>query len=310
MADNFMGAKPRKILVFVFKKKSMKLIGRQKLILSGIFITALLLSLIFPWTKTEAGIASVHRHDYPSPTAIAQVEPQVPVTTETVEYAVIDGQGINGYYAYPQETTEPLPGILAIHEWWGLNENIEAMARRLAGEGYQVLAVDLYNGETADDPDRAMELVREVANNPLGAEANISKAYDFLASEKQAPQIGSIGWCFGGSWSLETALLFPEELDAAVIYYGGDIGEATTEELSTLEMPILGIFGAEDSSIPVDTVGEFESTLDELGKNAEIIVYEDAGHAFANPSGQNYVPEAADQAWAQTEEFFNEYLAS
>ena len=288
----------------------MKLFGRQKYIWLGIFAIALSLSSILFGTTTEVeAVVSVHNGDYPSATAIAQVEPQVPVTTESVEYVVIDGQGVNGYYAYPQDATEPLPGILAIHEWWGLNENIEAMARRLAGEGYQVLAVDLYNGETADTPEAAQQLVQEVANNPFAAEANVSSAYSFLATEKQAPQIGSIGWCFGGSWSLETALLFPKELDAAVIYYGGQIGEATTEELSTLEMPILGIFGAEDSSIPLQTVSEFESTLDELGKEAEIIVYENAGHAFANPSGQNYVPEAAERAWTQTEEFLNEHLA-
>ena len=288
----------------------MKKFGRQQLILAGIFAIALLLTLAMSVTKPEANrVLAAHRHDYPSPTAIAQVEPEVPVATETVEYVVIDGQAINGYYAYPQDATEPLPGILAIHEWWGLNENIEAMARRLAGEGYQVLAVDLYGGQVAETPEQAKQLVQQVANNPFGAEANITKAYNYLTEEKQAPKAGSIGWCFGGSWSLETALLFPQELDAAVIYYGGQIGEATEEELSTLEMPILGIFGAEDSSIPLETVEEFESRLQQRNAETEIIVYEDAGHAFANPSGQNYVPEAAEAAWLETTEFLNKYLS-
>lgn len=289
----------------------MKRIGRQQLILTGMFAIALLLSSILSFNRSPAAtVLAAHQGDYPSPTAIAQVEPQVPVVTESVEYVVIDGQGVNGYYAYPQNATEPLPGILAIHEWWGLNENIEAMARRLAGEGYQVLAVDLYNGQTADTPQQASQLVQQVADNPFGAEANITKAYNYLTEEKQAKAVGSIGWCFGGSWSLETALLFPQELDAAVIYYGGQIGEATAEELSTLEMPILGIFGAEDSSIPLETVQEFESTLNELDKAAEIQIYDNAGHAFANPSGQNYVPDAAEEAWSATIKFFNEYLAS
>ena len=286
----------------------MKKFGWQQLILAGIFAIALLLTLTMSVTKPEANkVLAAHRHDYPSPTAIARVEPEVPVATESVEYVTIDGQAINGYYAYPQDATEPLPGILAIHEWWGLNENIEAMARRLAGEGYQVLAVDLYGGQVAETPEAAKQLVQQVANNPFGAEANITKAYNYLAEEKQAPQIGSIGWCFGGSWSLETALLFPQ-LDAAVIYYGGQIGEATAEELNTLEMPILGIFGAEDSSIPVETVEEFESKLQQREAETEIIIYEDAGHAFANPSGQNYVPEAAEAAWEKTTEFLNKYL--
>ena len=286
----------------------MKKLPRQQLILAGIFALGLLLTLTMSLTKPEANkVLAAHRHDYPSPTAIAQVEPRIPVATESVEYVTIDGQPINGYYAYPQNVTEPLPGILAIHEWWGLNENIEAMARRLAGEGYQVLAVDLYGGQVAETPEAAKQLVQQVADNPFGAEANITKAYNYLIEEKQAPQIGSIGWCFGGSWSLETALLFPQ-LDAAVIYYGGQIGEATEEELSTLEMPILGIFGAEDSSIPVETVEEFESKLQQREGETEIIVYEDAGHAFANPSGQNYVPEAAEAAWEETTEFLAQYL--
>ena len=230
------------------------------------------------------------------------------MVTEKVEYVTIDGESVEGYYAAPEDMDSPLPGILAIHEWWGLNENIEAMARRLAGEGYQVLAVDLYNGQVADTPQQAQQLIKQVGDNQFAAEANISKAYNYLTEEKQATSMASIGWCFGGSWSLETALLFPQELDAAVIYYGGQVGEKTAEDLSVLEMPILGIFGEEDSSIPLETVEQLESTLEELGKTAEIIVYEDAGHAFANPSGQNYVPEAAEDAWAKTTEFLNEYL--
>ena len=287
----------------------MKKFGRQQLILTGIFAIALLLTLAMSFVKPQANrVLAAHRHDYPSPTAIALVEPDVTVATESVEYVTIDGQAINGYYAYPQDVTEPLPGILAIHEWWGLNENIEGMARRLAGEGYQVLAVDLYDGQVAETPQQAKQLVQQVANNPFGAEANITKAYNYLVEEKQAPKIASIGWCFGGSWSLETALLFPQELDAAVIYYGGQIGEATAEELDTLEMPILGIFGAEDSSIPIDTVEKFESMLQQREAETQIIVYDDAGHAFANPSGQNYVPEAAEAAWEKTTEFLNKYL--
>ena len=283
--------------------------SQQKLVLRVIFLAALLISLGLGLVKPDALLA-VHRHDYPSPTAIAMVEPKAPIVTETVEYVTIDGKAINGYYAYPQNTTKPLPGILAIHEWWGLNENIKAMTRRLAGEGYQVLAVDLYNGQIAKTPEKATQLVLEVTGNPLGAEANITKAYNFLAKEKQAPKIASIGWCFGGSWSLETALLFPQKLDAAVIYYGGEIGTATKKQLATLEMPILGIFGAEDESIPVAKVKKLESTLNKLGKEADIQIYDNAGHAFANPSGQNYAPEAAEKAWTETIDFLNKNLTN
>jgi carboxymethylenebutenolidase len=288
----------------------MNKITQHRLVLAVIFLITMLFSVRASWAKPNVNqMLALHRYDYPTATAIALVEPQVPVAAESVEYVTIDGQAIKGYYAYPQDMTKPLPGILAIHEWWGLNENIEAMARRLAGEGYQVLAVDLYNGQVADTPEQASQLVKQVAKNPFGAEANISKAYDYLTKEKKASAIASIGWCFGGSWSLETALLFPQQLNAAVIYYGGEVGEKTPEELSTLEMPILGIFGAEDSSIPLKTVNQLKSTLKKLGKDAEILVYDNAGHAFANSSGQNYVPEAAEDAWKKTTKFLKKSLS-
>ena len=86
------------------------------------------------------------------------------------------------------------------------------------------------------------------------------------------------------------------------------MGEKTAEELSALDMPILGIFGAEDTSIPLETVEQFASTLEDLDKEAEISIYEDAGHAFANPSGQNYVPKAAEAAWQETTKFLNKHL--
>lgn len=289
----------------------MNRINYKKLIFTAVFISTLLFSLnLFPVQSPAGKLLAVHGNDYPTPTAIAQIKPAVPVIAERVEYGTVNDEIITGYFAYPESATEakPLPGIIAIHEWWGLNENIKAMARRLAGEGYQVLAVDLYQGKIAESPEVASQLVAEVEKNPLSGKENLQQAYAYLIGQKQAPKIGSIGWCFGGSWSLAAALLFPQELDAAVIYYGGKIGEATVEELETINAPILGIFGADDDLIPLDTVAEFESTLDRLGKISEFHIYEDVGHAFANPSGENYVAEAAEQAWEQTRKFLAQYL--
>jgi len=119
-------------------------------------------------------------------------------------------------------------------------------------------------------------------------------------------RIGSVGWCFGGGWSLRTALMFPQELDASVIYYGEL--ETDRERLAPLDVPILGIFGSEDSVVPADTVREFGRILTELEKPHEIHVYEGAGHAFANPSGENYDSDTAARAWAETTAFLNRYL--
>ncbi len=261
-------------------------------------------------TSSEAAtetLATEHAGDKPTATPIAVADPTVPVTGQAVTYATIDGQPITGYLAQPTEPiSESLPAILTIHEWWGLNENIEAMTRRLAGEGYTVLALDLYNGQVATDPQAARDLMRSVMDNPGPAQENIGQAASFLEAEYSAPKLGSIGWCFGGNWSLRTGLLLSSDLDAMAIYYGQLI--LAPEALDGLDMPIIGFFGEEDSSIPVEDVQNFESTLDDIGKTADINLYPGVGHAFANPSGQNYDAVAAEDAWEKTITFFNTYL--
>jgi carboxymethylenebutenolidase len=232
---------------------------------------------------------------------------EVEVATEEVEYATVDGRAITGYLAMPEGAEErpdaALPGLIVIHEWWGLNDNVETMARLFAHHGYVALAVDLY-GERAESPERARELMGEV--DEAQAEENLRQAYRYLVEEHNAPRVGVVGWCFGGGWSLRTALALPEEIDATVVYYGRLIEDR--DRLATLDMPILGIFGAEDQGIPVAGVRRFESTLEDLGKDVEIQVYEGAGHAFANPSGERYQPEAARDAWQRTLEFLESHL--
>lgn len=283
---------------------------KLKKILPALFVGMLLFSWWFSPSDKSALLAAAHQGDRPNPTAIAQVEPAISVTTQQVNYATVDGKTVKGYLARPKSTSHSLPGIIVINEWWGLNDNIKSMTRRLAGEGYQALAVDLYNGQVAISPAKARQLTQSVQQNAATAKANLQQAYEYLVKEQQAPKVGVIGWCFGGSWSLQTALLFPQDIDATVIYYGGEIGKATAQELSTLQMPILGIFGAEDESIPIAQVRQFKNLLNQLNKKADIQIYENAGHAFANPSGERYVPEAAEKAWAETVQFLAQNLAS
>jgi carboxymethylenebutenolidase len=202
---------------------------------------------------------------------------------------------------------EPLPAVIMIHEWWGLNDNIRAMADRLAGEGYIVFAVDLFNGKVATSPGEARVLMTQAIEDPEAANENIRAAFNFVSSTAGAPRIGVIGWCFGGGWSLNTARLFPEELDASVIYYG----QVTDDEelLRPIGAPILGLFGAEDTGINVESVRAFEAALGRLRKNYEIHIYPGVGHAFANPTGTNYNAAAAEDAWRRTLEFLDLHLS-
>jgi carboxymethylenebutenolidase len=201
---------------------------------------------------------------------------------------------------------DPLPAIIVVHEWWGLNDGVRAMADRIAAQGYIVLAVDLYGGKTAMSPTDARELMLSVVENPDSANSNIQSAYEFLNEVAGAPKIASLGWCFGGGWSLNTAMLYPDGLDAAVIYYG----QVTADEdlLRPINVPILGLFAEEDRGIPVDSVRAFEGALENLRKDYEIEVYPGVGHAFANPTGNNYDADTAELAWDRTMEFLERHL--
>jgi len=249
-----------------------------------------------------AATAAEHAHDTPVASPIALPEPAVPVLEQTLAYGEGERSNLVGFLAMPGDAAEPLPGVIVIHEWWGLNDNIKAMTRRLAGEGYVALAVDLYGGATADTPEQAQALMAALLTNPDAARNNLRQAYDYLEKYAFAPRIGSIGWCLGGGWSLQTALLYPDALDAAVMYYGQVI--TNREQLATLQMPLLGFFGAEDESIPVREVQAFREMLRDLGKNSEVLIVSGADHAFANPSGGNYDEQAANEAWNDTLAFF------
>ncbi len=249
-------------------------------------------------------MATEHADDAPVANPMSEDPGEAGLETGEVVYATVGGAPVTGYLAQPADAIEPPPGVIVIHEWWGLNDNIRTMARKLAAAGYAALAVDLYGGETADAPERARELMTSVDDTQ--AEDTLRQAYAHLEGVVRSPRIGSVGWCFGGGWSLRTALLFPERLDAAVIYYGHLVTDR--ERLATLEVPVLGLFGEADQGIPVEDVREFEATLRDLGVDAEIVVYPGAGHAFANPSGRNYQAETATDAWQRTLDFFEVHL--
>lgn len=252
-------------------------------------------------------MAKEHANDTTEPSVAAQVAPPRAVVSDPrIAYAEVNDELVYGHFVFPSDMIEPLPAVIMIHEWWGLNDNIRAMANRLAGEGYIVLAVDLYSGQVAESSGAARQHMLSVVEQPDSASENIRQAYAFLSDIAGAPSIGSLGWGFGGGWSLNTAILFPEDLDAAVIYYGQVTDDV--DRLLPLNVPILGLFGAEDTGIPVASVEAFEAALQGLRKDHDIQIYPGVGHAFANPTGDNYNAEVADDAWRRTLEFLGKNL--
>jgi carboxymethylenebutenolidase len=251
--------------------------------------------------------AEAHAHDAPVATPAATTPPVAQVTGRTVAYGTVGGVPVEGYLVRPKKARGRLPGLIVIHEWWGLNDNVRDEAARLAAEGYVVLAVDLYGGKTATQPPEAMKLSQQLTASPGPAEENLRAAYAWLDTVEKAPRIGTIGWCLGGRWSLRTALLLPDQVDATVIYYG--TVKADEADLARLQMPILGLFASKDRVVPAPTVTAFEATMQRLGKDVDIHMYEGADHAFANPSGTAYQPAAAEDAWRLTTAFLKEHLA-
>lgn len=207
---------------------------------------------------------------------------------------------VRGVLAVPDRT--PAPALVVIHEWWGLNDQMVSVAERLAAEGYLALAVDLYGGEATTDPAKAKELMMAV--DAAAATATMEAWIDWLrAHPKSNRKVGTLGFCFGGGWSLNASLARP--VDATVIYYGYVTQKA--DALSKLEGPVLGHFATRDARINRPMVDAWEAEMRKAGKRHTTHWYE-AEHAFANERGARYDEVAAKLSWQRTLAFLKETL--
>lgn len=226
-------------------------------------------------------------------------------STVTLKGSMIDLAGGKAYLSLPAGDG-PHPGLVVIQEWWGLNDHIKHWADRLAADGYAAIAVDLYAGQIASDSDQAYKLMTSV--DATRASEILSAAHAFLTSDPRiaAPKTGSIGWCFGGGWSLRLAIAEPN-LDACVLYYGHLVDNPA--ELAKIKAPVCGIFANKDESIPPATVDAFDKALTDAGVPHEIHRYE-ASHAFANPSNPIYDETNSALAREVTRAFLAKHLKS
>jgi len=224
------------------------------------------------------------------------------ITREMVEIPTDGDNPVRGALALPE--ADSAPAILLIHEWWGLNDQIKAVAAEYAKLGFVAFAIDLFDSKPTTDPEEAMKLVQGLDTEK--ATAKLVTAINWLASRKNANgKVGTIGWCFGGGWSLDASLAAP--VDATVIYYG-DVNK-TAEELTALDGPVLGHFGTLDKFITREMVERFQSAMAEAGKADFLTVHwYEADHGFANPSAARYDADDAKLAWDRTLEFLKAYL--
>ncbi|MFZ7116029.1 MAG: dienelactone hydrolase family protein [Bacteroidota bacterium] len=231
--------------------------------------------------------------------AAAHLDP-LPFTGEKekgklMQFPAKDKTMANGYFL-PAET--PTNNWLFIfHEWWGLNPYIKQEADKFKKEfgNCNILAIDLYDGEIATDAKKAQEL-----SSSLKSERATSIIEGAIAYAGAEAKIVSLGWCLGGGWSLQSAMLASGQANGCVVYYG--MPETDEQKITKFPCDILGIYGKHDKFITQEMIIAFESKL----KASEIphnFKFYNAEHAFANPSNPKHNVEATKDANALTMEY-------
>jgi carboxymethylenebutenolidase len=220
-----------------------------------------------------------------------------------VEFEANGGTG-RGYLAEPDAEG---PGVIVIHEWWGLDDSMRKMADRFAEEGFVALAPDLYRGERAGDPDTAgrlmmgLEIPRAARDLEAGVQALLG--HDAVVGAR----VGAVGFCMGGQLALFAATRSPR-IGAVVDFYG--IHPNVSLDLSGLSAAVLGIFAERDEFVPVEAARKLEADLRGAGKRVRFEIFPGVGHAFFNDSRPDaYDARAAARAWSEALAFLRAELA-
>ena len=225
-----------------------------------------------------------------------------------IEFKRPDGQVLNGYLAEPSDTAHA-PGIVVIQEWWGLDEEVKAVADRFAQAGYRALVPDLYRGKLALEANEAEHLMGDL-NFGDAAGQDIRGAVQYLKATGSA-KVAVTGFCMGGALTILAACNVPE-LDASIVWYGNPPLEYVNADAIT--KPMLGHWALQDEFFPIAGVYQLEEKLKQAGVNFEFHRY-DTKHAFANPKADSrglaplkYSAEAAQLAWDRTIDFLQKYI--
>ncbi len=275
-------------------------------VLASILLTASLIS--WNWTKTQH--PKVEKADVieclnmetkqayqleASTPAFAALHPSVKnvlpenLLGKMMSFDAADGKQANAYFIASKKKTNKY--LIVIQEWWGLNDNVKMESDKYYTDlgDVNVIAVDMYDGKVAATPDSAMKLMRSADMGRMTA--IIQGAIKYAGSKAS---IYSVGWCFGGMWSLQTAILAGPQAKGTVMYYGRP--ETNMDKLKSIQCDVIGFFGNLDQSPSPAMVNDFEKNMKEAGKNLEVNRYP-AGHGFANPSNPSFNAAAKEDAY-------------
>ncbi len=219
---------------------------------------------------------------------------------EMISMSSADGVNVSGYFLKSKKKSNKW--LIVIQEWWGLNDYIKQESEKYFNEleHVNVLAVDMYDGKVATTRDSATVYMSGAKKERL---ENIIKAAISYAGKKA--KIYTVGWCFGGGWSLQASILAGKNANGCIMFYGRP--EKDVERLKTLNCDVIGFFGNLDKGISANTVNDFEANMKAAEKNITLYRYE-AGHGFANPSNPSFSKEFSEEAFKKAINFLKERM--
>lgn len=240
------------------------------------------------------------------------------VVGKTVEY-VADGVKMKGYMAYDDAIKGKRPGVLVVHEWWGLNDYARKRANMLAEAGYVALAVDMYgDGKTADHPKNAGELAGSVNKNPPLARTRFAAAQKFLDVQPMVKrgQIAALGYCFGGAVVLNMARA-GEPLKGVVSYHG-ILATDVSVKPGDIKAKVRVFTGEADPMVPPEHIEAFKTEMSNARADWQLVSYPGVKHTFTNPEADVYAAKfnlplkydahADHSSWAHTLDFLKSVL--
>jgi dienelactone hydrolase len=241
---------------------------------------------------------------------------QAAIKTEQVDYQSADGTKLVGYYAYDDAVKGQRPGVLVVHEWWGLNDYAKRRARDLAALGYSAMAIDMYgDGKNTEHPKDAMAFMQAALKDSSAADKRFDAGLEQLKKQPQTnpAKIAAIGYCFGGKIVLDAARR-GEPLAGVVSFHGALV--TNTPAQAGIKVPMLIEHGAKDSMVTPEHVAAFKAEMDKAGADYKFVSLDDAKHGFTNPDadrlshGEHGGPDIgyskiADQSsWTDMQAFF------
>ena len=276
----------------------------------------LIFILMFALNACETAKQKEEVTEEAAPKTEETTQPAQKIVTKPIDYEV-DGVKLQGYLAYDESIQGKRPGILVVHEWWGLNPYAKQRAEQLAEMGYTAFALDMYgDGKLADHPEDAQKFMLEVLENMPAAVKRFDAAMEILKSQPTVDtnNIAAIGYCFGGAVVMQMAKMGNKDLKGVASFHGV-LDSMYTPKPGEVQAEILILHGKDDPFTPQEKIDVFIKELDDAGAKYEFIQYEGAVHSFTIPDADakgekfdlplKYNKEADESSWAKTKEFFD-----